>query len=103
MQIVHLHERDSGGVVYPAHNGSVITRWQAGDDCGFVWVGRSVAAVLYFLDLVLRDDAADDCLPPVIVGGNQSSCAVVQLQGRISQEVQNTMLAELRSNGTYDY
>ena len=46
MQVVHFHERNSGGVVYPAHDGGVVTRWKVCDDCRFVRVRWSVAAVL---------------------------------------------------------
>ena len=59
MQIVHFHERNSGGVVYPTHDGGVVTRWEVCNDRGFACVRRSVAAVLNILDLVLGDDAAE--------------------------------------------
>ena len=55
MQVVHLHERNSGGVVYPAYDGGVVTRWKVCDDRRFTRVPRSVAAVLNVLDLVLGD------------------------------------------------
>ena len=42
------------------------------------------------------------CLP-VIIRGNQSSSAVVQLQCRISQCIGNTVLSELRTNGANNY
>ena len=64
---------------------------------------RSVAAVLNVLDLVLGDDAADYRLLPVVVRGNQTPVAIVQFQCRISQEIRNAILAELRANGTYDH
>ena len=28
MQVVHLDQRNAGGVVHPTHNGGVIPRWQ---------------------------------------------------------------------------
>src|SRR6476659_332935 len=45
MQIVHFDEPNSSGVVYPAHDGGVITRSKVGDDSGFVRVCWSVPAV----------------------------------------------------------
>src|SRR6266699_3406200 len=103
MQVVHFHERNSGGVVYSTHDGGVITRWEVCDDRRFARVRRSVAAVLNVLHLVLSDDAANDRMPPVVVAGNQSPAAIVQFQGRISQGIGNAILAELRANGTYDH
>src|SRR6266403_676606 len=103
MQVVHFHERNSSGVVYPTHDGGVVTRWEVCDDRRFPRVRRSVAAVLNVLDLVLGDDAADYRMLPVVVGGNQSSGAIVQFQCRISQGIRNAKLAELRANGTYDH
>src|SRR5262245_6469045 len=103
MEIVHLHERNSGGVAYPAHNGGVVTRWKIGDDRRFVRVHWSVAAILNVLDLVLGDDAADDRVLPVVVRGNQSPVAIVQFQCRISQKLRNPILAEFRADGTYDH
>ena len=70
MQVVHFHERNSGGVVYPAHDRGVITWGQVCDDRRFSRVPRGVAAVLNGLDLVAGDDAADDRLLPIIIGGN---------------------------------
>ena len=52
IQVVHFHERNSGGVVYPTHDGGVVTRWEVCDDRRFARVRRSVAAVLNVLDLV---------------------------------------------------
>src|SRR5215471_1544558 len=103
MQVVHLHERYAGGVVYPAHNSGVVTRWKIGDDRRFAWVCRGVAAVLNILDLVVSDDAADYRLLPIIVGGDQSSVSVVEFQCWISQEIRNPVLAKLTANSTYDH
>ena len=52
IQVVHFHEPNSGGVVYPTHDGGVVTRWEVCDDRRFARVRRSVAAVLNVLDLV---------------------------------------------------
>src|SRR4051794_21522490 len=101
MQVVHLYQPDAGGVVYAADDGGVITGWKIGDNRRFARVRWSVAAILNILDLVVRDDAADDCLSPIVVGGNQSSVSAVQFQCRISQEIRNAMLAEFRANRTY--
>src|SRR6266480_1932854 len=49
------------------------------------------------------NNPADDCMLPVIIGSNQSSCAVVQLQGRIKQYIGNTILSQFRANGTNNY
>ena len=54
IQVVHFHERNSGGVVYPTHDGGVVTGSEVCDDRRFTRVRRSVAAVLNVLDLVLR-------------------------------------------------
>ena len=64
MQVVHFHEPNSGGVVYPTHDGGVVTRWKICDDRGFPRVRGSVAAVLNILDLIARDDPADDRVLP---------------------------------------
>ena len=67
IQVVHFHECNSGGVVYPAHDGGVVTRSEVCDDRGFPRVPRSMAAVLNVLDLVLGDFAADYRMLPVVV------------------------------------
>src|SRR5215510_4872965 len=103
IQVVHFHERNSGGVVYPTHDGGVVTRWEGCDDRGFPRVARSAAAVLDILDLIASDDAADYRMLPVIVGGNQNPVAIVQFQCRISKGIRNAILAELRTNGTDDH
>src|SRR5262245_55963538 len=103
MQVVHLHERNSGGTVHPAHDRGVVARWKACDDRRFARVRWSVAAVLNILDLVVRDDAANNRMPPVVIAANHSSVSVVQFQRRISEEIRNIMLAQLRANSTYDH
>src|SRR5258705_380501 len=45
IQVVDFHERNSGGVVYPTHDGGVVTRWQVCHNRRFVRVTRNVAAV----------------------------------------------------------
>src|SRR5262245_13947516 len=102
MQVVHFHEGNSGGVVYPAHDSGVVTGWKIGDDRRFGRVRRSVAAVLNILDLVPGDDAANDRMLPVVVRGKQS-IALMQFQCRIGEKIRNPMLAKLRTNGTYDH
>ena len=42
-------------------------------------------------------------VPPVIIRGNQSSRAIVQLQCRISQALGTPYLGELRANGANNY
>src|SRR5881394_3977953 len=103
MQIVHFHESNSGSVAYPAHNRGVITGWQVSNHRRFARVARSVAAVLNILDLILGDDPADDGRLPVIIGGNQSSIAIVQFQYRIGQWIGNAILTELRPNGSNNH
>src|SRR4029077_20036480 len=101
-QIVHFDECNSGGIVHTTYYRSVATRWQIRDDCGLPWVARSVAAGLNLADLITGDNPADCRMLPIIVGGNQSSRAVVQLQCRISQCIGNAILCKLRTNGTHN-
>src|SRR5260370_1269072 len=103
MQVVHFHERNSDGVIYPAHDGGVVTRWKVRDDRRFVRVRRSMAAVLNVLDLVLGDDAADYRLLPVVIRGNQSPAGIVQFQCWIAHCIWNSVLTELRANRTQDH
>src|SRR5690349_1521180 len=90
---VHFHESNSGHVVYTAHDGCVVTPSEDYVDRGFARVPRSVAAVLNKLDLVRGDDPAEDRMLPVVVGGNQSTSAIMQFQRRISQNIWNALLA----------
>src|SRR5262249_20248542 len=85
------------------NNGGVVTRWQICYDRRFAYHIGSVTAVLNILDLVSSDDPADDFSQPVIIGGNQSSVAIVQFQCRIGQWIGNTILAELRPNCTNNH
>src|SRR5947207_2481296 len=80
IQVVHFHKRNSGGVVYPTHDGSVVTRWEVCDDRRLARVPRSMAAVLNILDLVAGDHPTDYRLLPVVIRGNQSPVAIVQFQ-----------------------
>src|SRR6266511_1715325 len=83
-EVVHSHKCNSGRVVHTTHDRSVITRWQVYDHRRFPWVTRCVAASANSGDLVTGNNPADNRCHPVIVRGNQSSSAVVQLQCRIS-------------------
>src|SRR2546430_11877912 len=89
--------------MHSTHNRGVVTGWQVCDDRRFARAPRSVAAVLNILDLVLGDDPADDGRLPVIIGGNQSSIAIVQIQYRIGQWIGNAILTELRANGSNNH
>src|SRR4029077_7878945 len=73
------------------------------DDRRFSSVTGCVAAVYDVDPLIAGDNPADYCLMPVIIRGNQSSPAIVQLQGRIQQRVGNAMLRQLRTNGSNNY
>ena len=55
-------------------------------------VAGSVAAGSNVANLVAGDNPADDRSLPVIIRGNQSPSAVMQLQCRISQCIGNTIL-----------
>src|SRR4029078_6142854 len=57
-----------------------------------------MAAVPDIASLIAGDNPADYRLLPVIIRGNQSSAAIVQLQGGIAQCIGNAILSEL---GTY--
>src|SRR5437899_724508 len=103
MQIVHFHQSNSDGAVYPTHDRRVVTCWQLCNDRRFPSVSRCVTAVLDFLDLVVGDDPADDGSLPIIIGGNQSASAIVQFQGGILQWIGNAKLAELRANGANNH
>src|SRR5438477_225499 len=103
IQIVHFHECNSGHVVHSTHDRGVVTRRQICDDRRLPTVARSVAAVPNSLRLIAGDYPADDCMQPVIIRGNQSSSAIVQLQGRIIQCIGNSVLSKLRPNGANNY
>src|SRR4051794_39532289 len=89
IQIVYFHESNSRGVVHATYNCGVIARLQLRNDRRLGWSGRSVTAVLNISYLAAHDDPTDDRRSPIIVGGNQSSCAIVQFQGGISQWIRN--------------
>ena len=62
-----------------------------------------MAAGLNLAKLITSDNPTDDRRHPIIIGCNQSSRAVVQLQCRISQCIGNAMLRELWAYGTNNY
>src|SRR5436305_1044131 len=105
MQIVYFYQSNSGHVVYTTHDRGVVTRRQVYNDGRIARVSWSIAAVYDLLDLVVGDNPADDRSPPVIIRGNQSSCAIVDLQCWISQRIGNVIWrrTELRANGAYNY
>ena len=93
MQIVHFNETDPGGVVYTPHNRGVVAWWQLRNDRRLPWVAWSVAAVLRYRalgSLVIIPPII--VVLPVIIRGNQISCAIVQFQGGISQCIGNAIL-----------
>jgi hypothetical protein len=53
--------------------------------------------------LIAGDNPADYRMPPVIIGGNQSSGAIMQLQRGISEHVGNAILSQFRANGANNY
>src|SRR6266496_554282 len=103
IQVVHFHERNSSGVVYPTQDGGVVTRWQVCDDRRFTRVPRSVAAVLNVLHLVAGDDPADDRGLPVVIRGNRSPVGIMQFQYWIGHCIWNSVLTELRANCTQNH
>src|SRR6266446_597812 len=103
MQIVYFHQGNSGGGIYTAHDGGVVTRWQVPNDRRFPRIPRSPTAIDDILHLVLSDNPADDRSLPVIIRSNQISGAIVQFQCGILQRVGNAKLTELRANGAYDH
>src|SRR5215208_3252955 len=102
-EIVHFAESNSSGVVYAAHDCGVITCRQLCYDRRFPSVSGGVAAGLDLADLVGGDNSADDGRRPVVIKANQRSCAVMQLQCRISQGIGNAILGELRANRPNNY
>src|SRR6266480_1446759 len=103
MQIVHFHESNSSGAVYPTHDRGVVARRKLCDNRRFSSVTRCVTAVLDFLHLVVGDNPADDRRLPIIIAANQSARAIVQFQGRILQWIGNAKLTKLRANGADDH
>ena len=45
MQVVDFYERNSGGVVYPTHDGGAVTRWEVCDNRRFARVPREQLAL----------------------------------------------------------
>ena len=66
-KVVHLHETNSGHVIYATHNRGVVPRRQVCNDRRLEWIRRSMAAVLNIADLVPCDNAADYRMLPVII------------------------------------
>src|SRR6516162_8093146 len=87
--IVDFDESNSSGVVLTAYDGGVTSRWQRCNNGRLACLTRSQSAVLDSADLIAADDAADLRSLPVIITGNQSPAAVVQVQCRISQCIGN--------------
>src|SRR4029077_7568852 len=94
---------NAGGVVHTTHNRGVVARWQLRDDCRVIWVAWSVAAIYDVLHLVSGDNPADDRRHPIVIRGNQSSRAIMQFQGRISQWIGHRVLSEIRTYGANNY
>src|SRR5436309_855672 len=103
MQIVYFHQGNAGGIVYTPHDRSVVTLRQVCDNRGFQSVTGCVADGLNVADLVGGDNPTDDRRCPVVIRGNQSSCAIVQFQRRINKHVGNAILRELRPNRANNY
>src|SRR5204862_336394 len=96
---------NSNSVVHTTHDRSVVTRLQCCDDRRLAWLSRSMQAVLNRTDLTAGDNAADHRSLPVVIRGNQSPCAVVQFQCRISQCIGNIIWRrnKLGTNGTNNH
>src|SRR6184192_2484795 len=56
MQIVYFHQGNSGGAVYTAHDGGVVTRGQVPNDRRFPRIPRSPTAIDDILHLILSDN-----------------------------------------------
>ena len=89
LQIVHLHESNTGGVVHTTHNRGVIACWQVCNDRRLTSLCRSMPAVLDRANLASVDDPANYRGLPVIIRRNQRPSAVVQFQCRIGQGIRN--------------
>ena len=98
LQIVDFHEGNSGQVVSTTDDRRVVARWRIRDDCRVQGVARSVAAVPDIGPLVAGDNPTDDRRHPAVIRGNQSSRAVVQFQGRISQRIGNAIVLKAYEN-----
>ena len=99
IQVVHFHESNAGGVIHATHDHGVVTCCQICDDCGFPSITRCVTTGLNLAKLITGDNPANDWRHPVVIGCNQSSRAVVQLQCRITQHIWKPVLGKLRTNG----
>ena len=83
MQIVHLNQGNSSGVAYTAQDRGVVPRLQSCNDRRFACHSRSVPAVLNIAHLTAGDDSTYYRRLPIIIGSNQCSAPIVQLQCRI--------------------
>src|SRR5204862_454000 len=92
IQIVPFHECNSGHVVNSTRDRHVITYRQVFYDRRFTSVSGCMASVHDVDDLIIGDNSADDRTHPVIIRANQSSRAIVQLQRRVVQWVENPIL-----------
>src|SRR5882724_2808820 len=103
IQIVHFHQTNTGGLIHATHDRGVVTWWQCCDNRRLPWVCWSIAAVPDVLNLIAGDYPADDRMPPVIVRGDQSPSAIMQLQRWIRQWSGHAKLAELGANGPHNH
>src|SRR4051794_38501101 len=101
LQIVHFNEANPGRVVYTAHNGGVVTRWQVRNDRRLGGIGWSVAAILNISYLGVCNNATDYRMLPVIIRADQCAGTIVQFQGGISQCIRDVVWrrTELRAYG----
>src|SRR3954469_25892068 len=98
LQIVHFHESYSRGAINAAHDRCVIACREICYDGRFPSICGSPSSIEDLLDLVVHYNPADYCRLPIIVGGNQSSGAIVQFECWISQNVGYAELTEFRAN-----
>src|SRR5438477_4305367 len=105
VQVVYFHESNASGVVHTRYNGGVVARLQLRNYRRLRWVSWSMPAGLNSGDLAGCDNATDYRMLPIIVRGNQSSCAIVQFQGGIRQCIGNIIWrrSELRTYGTNNH
>src|SRR5262249_2564487 len=95
--IVHFREGHSSGVIHTTHDRRVVTRWQICYDRRFSCVLGRVPAGQDLSPLIASDNPAEDRSLPVIIGSNQRSRNIVQLQRGINHCIGNAMLSELRT------
>ena len=103
LQIVHFDQSDSDGVINTADDCGVLTWRKICDDCRLARISRSQSAINDFLNLAVRDNAADNRVPPVIIGANQSASAIVQFDCGISQYIRHSKSSKFRANGANNH